>query len=158
MPSSNIPIYKLSVGELNHLLIQTVNHPLFTSALNFFTNITLTTAFLGAALSLFDFIAENMKKNDTHWERFKVSLLTFLPPLVVALFFPNSFITAVNYAALFVIILCIILPLIMIKRLLKKPTKFPIREEVVFSPFRINILLILNLIILVINLWCVLHG
>ncbi len=158
LPSNSLPLYKFSVGDLNHLLAQTVNHPLFTSALNFFTNITLTTAFLGAALSLFDFIAENMRKNDTHWNRFKVSLLTFLPPLMIALFFPNSFVTAVNYAALFVIILCIILPLLMIKKLSKNPNKFSIKEEITFSSFKIDILLVSNLIILIVNLWCILYG
>ncbi len=146
-------ISELNVGELNQLMIKTVNQPIFAFVFNCFANITLTTAFLGASLSLFDFIAEKIKSND-HRARFKTSLLVFLPALVIALFFPTSFITAVNYAALFVLVLCIILPLLMMKKLLKSAEK----PETFFSLSKINLLLIINCLIFAINLWCVFHD
>ena len=52
-----------------------------------------------------------MEKDATH--KYIIELLTFIPPLVFALVYPNGFIIALGYAGIFVAILHGILPVIM---------------------------------------------
>ncbi len=77
---------------------------------NIFTFFAVSTSFLGVAIGLFDYLAESLKKKNTKGQRFQTSLLTFLPPLFFALFYPNGFIMALGYASIALSILAIILP------------------------------------------------
>ena len=89
----------------------------------------MTTSFLGVSLGLFDFLADGFKRKDDRFGRFQTTLLTFIPPLAFALFFPSGFILALEYSALFAIILEIFLPSLMVYKLrrsstLKSPYRF----------------------------------
>lgn len=68
------------------------------------------TSFLGVSLSLSDFLADGFKIKKNARGRFIITLLTFLPPLFFSLTFPNVFVDALKYAAIFVAILLGILP------------------------------------------------
>ncbi len=99
-------------------LITTINtntHSLnIGEILRFFTYFAILTSFLGVSLSLHDFLADGLKIKKTNKGRFFLTLLTFLPPLFFSLFFPNVFVSALKYAALFVATLLGILPAVMV--------------------------------------------
>jgi tyrosine-specific transport protein len=94
--------------------IQHLNEVTQSSAIGYFSNIftffAVSTSFLGVAIGLFDYLAESFKKQNTSNERFQTALLTFVPPLFFALFYPNGFIMALGYAAIALSILAILLP------------------------------------------------
>jgi tyrosine-specific transport protein len=96
-----------------------INNKWATTCINGFYNISMTTSFLGVSLGLFDFLADGFKRANTHSGRLQTAGMTFLPPVIFALFFPSGFIMALNYSSCFIAILCIILPALMVYRLRK---------------------------------------
>ncbi|MGG4662531.1 tyrosine transporter TyrP [Providencia vermicola] len=75
-----------------------------------FMSLALATSFLGVALGLFDFLADLFKRQDNAVGRIQTGLLTFVPPLVFALFYPKGFVMALGYAAIALSILALLLP------------------------------------------------
>ncbi|ENZ4205516.1 MULTISPECIES: tyrosine transporter TyrP [Providencia] len=75
-----------------------------------FMSLALATSFLGVALGLFDFLADLFKRQDNMEGRLQTGLLTFLPPLVFALFYPKGFVMALGFAAIALSILALLLP------------------------------------------------
>ncbi|GAB1438928.1 tyrosine transporter TyrP [Providencia sp.] len=75
-----------------------------------FMSLALATSFLGVALGLFDFLADLFKRRDNAAGRIQTGLLTFVPPLVFALFYPKGFVMALGYAAIALSILALLLP------------------------------------------------
>lgn len=75
-----------------------------------FMSLALATSFLGVALGLFDFLADLFKRQDNASGRLQTGLLTFLPPLIFALFYPKGFIMALGFAAIALSILALLLP------------------------------------------------
>ena len=59
---------------------------------------------------MFDFLADGFKRSNTLLGRSQTAGLTFIPPLMFALFYPHGFIFALGYAAIFVTVLEVILP------------------------------------------------
>ena len=55
--------------------------------------------------------------------------MTFVPPLILGAYYPNGFIVALRYTAVFVSIIAFILPSLMIYNLRKKPE--------ISSPYRV---------------------
>lgn len=119
-----------SVGKLTQLMISIINNRWVTNSINIFTNVAMTTSFLGVALSLFDFLADGLKRRDNRFGRFQTATLTFIPPLLFALFYPQGFIVAINYAAIPMAMLALILPALMVYKLRKSKTlKSPYRVK-----------------------------
>lgn len=114
-------------------LLLTLNHLAqdrwVTFSVNVFSNIAMTTSFLGVSLSLFDFLADGFSRSNKPSGRFQTALLTFCPPLIFAIFYPRGFIVALGYASIFVAILEIILPAFMAYKLRKHKT--------LHSPYRL---------------------
>lgn len=81
-----------------------------------FADLALATSFLGVSLGLFDFLAEKFKRPDNKRGRAQSGLLTFLPPLVFALFYPQGFLMALGYAAIALVVIAIILPVLMVRK------------------------------------------
>lgn len=79
-------------------------------AVRAFAFFAIVTSLLGVSLSLSDFLADGLKIKKTHWGKFFLIILTFVPPLLFALFYPQGFITALKYAGIFVVILLALLP------------------------------------------------
>ncbi|AVE43369.1 tyrosine transporter TyrP [Providencia stuartii] len=75
-----------------------------------FMSLALATSFFGVALGLFDFLADLFKRQDNMEGRLQTGLLTFLPPLVFALFYPKGFVMALGFAAIALSILALLLP------------------------------------------------
>lgn len=75
-----------------------------------FSDIAMTTSCLGVALGLFDFLADGFKRKNTRSGRLQTLAITMLPPLAVALVWPNFFLLGVSLGGLFLVILEVLLP------------------------------------------------
>jgi len=111
-----------SVGELVRILSQAINRHSVSIFINAFANIAMTTSFLGVSLSLFDFLADGCKRPNTRFGRMQTACLTFIPPLIFAICYPKGFLTALNYAGVFVAMLSLVLPALMLYKLRKHAT------------------------------------
>lgn len=101
------------------IITSIVNNKWVIASIHGFFNVSMTTAFLGVSLGLFDFLADGLKRPNTRFGRLQTAGLTFVPPFLYAFLFPYGFMTAMNYSACFVITLCMILPALMVYRLRK---------------------------------------
>ncbi len=86
----------------------------------FFSNLAILSSFLGVTLGLFDFIADACKLRDNAAGRIKTGMITFMPPLVLALLFPYGFIVAIGFAGLMATIWALIMPALMVIATRKK--------------------------------------
>jgi tyrosine-specific transport protein len=111
-------IHILKSGEATSGLIEAIQKYLniqsITNISGFFVSICVLTSFLGVSLALSDFFVDALKLPKTRPGRFKKCLFTYVPPLVIVIFFPKIFVIALSYAGLFVIIQQIILPVVII--------------------------------------------
>ena len=141
-----------SVGGLIQTLNNITKNKYTAFCISIFSNIAMTTSFLGVALSLFDFLADGFKRTNTHMGRFQTAVLTFLPPTFFALFYKNGFIMALEYSALFAIILEVFLPTLLVYRLrnnnnLKSTYRVPLNKYfLLILLFGIGLLLMLIVI------------
>ncbi len=71
---------------------------------------------------LFDYLADLFKIDNSHGGRFKTVLLTFLPPALLYLIFPNGFIYGIGGAGLCATIWAVIIPAVLA---IKARKKFP---------------------------------
>ena len=108
-----------SVGKFTQLIIALVDSKWVTNAINGFTIVAMTTSFIGASLGLFDFLADALKRQNNRLGRFQVAIVTFVPPLMFAIFYPNGFIKAMSYMGVPVAILTMVLPPLMVYKLRK---------------------------------------
>ncbi|KMN35937.1 MULTISPECIES: aromatic amino acid transport family protein [unclassified Chromobacterium] len=90
-----------------HALVPTPQVPSLLSA---FSSIALFTSYLCVSLGLFDAMASTLKRSDDTRQRLQTALITYLPPLGFALFFPSGFVAALGAAAIFLVILAILFP------------------------------------------------
>lgn len=82
-----------------------------------FALFAILTSFLGVSLSLSDFLADGLKIKKTRLGRVGLYLLTFVPPLVITLVDPRAFLSALEYAGAFgVIVILGIMPALMVWR------------------------------------------
>ncbi|ANI31535.1 tryptophan permease [Yersinia entomophaga] len=103
-------------GNIGSLLKQmdTVSAgPLTGQLLNAFSYMALASSFLGVSLGLFDYIADFFKFADDGIGRAKSALVTFVPPTIGALLFPNGFLYAIGFAGLAATIWAVIVPALM---------------------------------------------
>ncbi|KTD16857.1 amino acid permease [Legionella jordanis] len=90
-----------------------VKNTLISSLFNFFTSICMLTAFLGVSLCLISFLADGLKMEQKGRQGLGLFLLTFLPPLLIVVYYPGAYIHALNYAGIFCVILLLLLPALM---------------------------------------------
>jgi tyrosine-specific transport protein len=79
-------------------------------AVHLFADLALATSFLGVALGLFDYLADLFKRSNSMQGRLQTGVITFTPPLLFALFYPNGFIKALSFAAVALSVLALLLP------------------------------------------------
>ncbi|AGH80857.1 aromatic amino acid transporter [Psychromonas sp. CNPT3] len=87
-----------NMGALVSALESTGSGPTLAVMLQLFANFAVATSFLGVALGLFDFLTDLLKMDNSLSGRSKIALLTFLPPMIGGVLFPNGFIYAIGYA------------------------------------------------------------
>lgn len=108
------------VPEMINVLQLLLARPWLSLAVNIFTDIAITTSFLGVSMSLLHFIMDGFHfKAGLISHRLLAACMTFFPPLFFAWFYPKGFLMALNYASSFVVILLVILPVLMCFRLEK---------------------------------------
>lgn len=81
-----------------------------------FSFFAMVTSFLGVILSLTDFLADGLHVKKTPVGRVWLMLLSFIPPLIFALYCPTGFVLALGYAGVFVAILYGIIPTMIVWR------------------------------------------
>lgn len=102
-----------NIGSLLKNMDTICDSRLTNQLLNAFSYMALTSSFLGVSLGLFDYIADFFKFSDEKSGRAKTALLTFLPPTLGALCFPNGFLYAIGFAGLAATIWAVIVPALM---------------------------------------------
>jgi tyrosine-specific transport protein len=130
-----------SVGDFIATVGAIIKNKWVTMGIEGFANIAMTTSFLGVSLGLFDFLADGCKRKNTSSGRLQTALITFIPPLIFALYFPQGFILALGYAAIFVAVIIVIIPALM---------AWQLRRRAIRSPYRVfggNFLLIIIVIV-----------
>ncbi|MGD8204681.1 tyrosine transporter TyrP [Pantoea sp. FN0305] len=95
---------------------QIVASPHVELAVHLFADLALATSFLGVSLGLFDYLADICKRNASVTGRMQSGLMTFLPPLLFALFYPQGFVLALGYAGVALAVLALIIPALLVWR------------------------------------------
>lgn len=107
------------------LMSDLLGHSTLATIARFFSFFAIVTSFLGVSMSLLDFLADGLKIKKTPQGRFGLYLLTFVPPLLITLYDPRAFLSALEYAGAFgVVTLLGLLPALMVwsGRYIKKYT------------------------------------
>lgn len=102
-----------STSELTNSLMIILDNAWIGRFFEFFTSICMLTAFLGVSLGLFDFLADGLHIPRKGPSGLFIALIAYVPPVVLVLFCPGIFISALRYAGLFCVILLLFLPLLM---------------------------------------------
>lgn len=114
--------------------------------LNIFFSAAILTSFLGVALALFDYVKDLSKKKTFGKNSVILYLITFIPPLLFALYYPKGFIIALGYAAISVVITSLFIPVLMyIKVKQERKEAISFFQKIVFSvifAFGVGILVI----------------
>lgn len=104
-----------SIGEMVVMLSQYLKSSSLSTLLVLFSNLALMTSFLGVSLSLFDFWNKNLSESKKiRYQKPLSFALTFTPPFLFVLLFPQGFAKALAYGAVFEAILCVLLPVAMV--------------------------------------------
>jgi len=104
------------LSALISTLATTVHASSLGQTIGLFADLALLTSFLGVSLGLFEFLGDTLKKQGKGHSRILVGVITFLPPMGFALFYPQGFIMALGYAAIALVVLAIFLPILMVKK------------------------------------------
>lgn len=102
-----------TTSTLAAMLSARVDNHIISALFNFFTSICMLTAFLGVSLCLYSFLADGLKLQEKGSADLALFLLTFIPPLLLVLYYPGAYMQALNYAGIFCIILLLLLPALM---------------------------------------------
>jgi len=89
---------------------EVVASPHVELAVHLFADLALATSFLGVALGLFDYLADLFQRKNSAGGRMQTGVITFLPPLAFALFYPQGFVMALGYAGVALAVLALIVP------------------------------------------------
>ena len=101
----------LNGNNAAYLLAEVLHHSALSMVAQFFSFFAIITSFLGVSLSLFDFLADGLCIKKTRPGRCMLFVMTFLPPLLITMADPRAFLSALEYAGAFgVVILLGFLP------------------------------------------------
>ncbi|WP_421595383.1 tryptophan permease [Rahnella sp. PD4] len=99
------------------LLVQSLSQILNSAGLDLlltiFSNFAVACSFLGVTLGLFDYLADLFKFDDSRTGRFKTALVTFVPPVIGGVIYPDGFIYAIGFAGLAATVWAVIVPALM---------------------------------------------
>jgi len=142
-----------NVGDILSLMKINLHNEVFYSPVSLFSNISVTTSFLGVSLALYHFLIDafRLKRLNLVRKNILAIFLTFLLPLFIVWFFPNIFIKALGYVGLCCSVLLIIIPFFMIKTLRKRNHVFKIKW--VNNNFFLYLSLILGCLVIIIQLF-----
>lgn len=136
-----------TTSALASLLSEKVNNKTISALFNFFTSICMLTAFLGVSLCLYSFLADGLKLREKGKHGIGLFILTFVPPLILVLYYPGAYIHALSYAGIFCIILLLLLPALMCyfgRRKYHSPFLVPGGKGTQLAVIGVSIILLLN--------------
>jgi len=93
---------------------EVVATPQVELAVHLFADLALATSFLGVSLGLFDYLGDVFQRSRNASGRAQTGLMTFVPPLIFALFYPQGFVMALGYAGVALAILALIVPSLLV--------------------------------------------
>ncbi|PIJ45549.1 aromatic amino acid transporter [Tatumella sp. OPLPL6] len=103
IPRQNFPEISRQGGDI-HALIQAMHDRIPQKSLGLlldvFSHFAVICSFLGVTVGLFDFVADKLGFTDSKTGRAKTALITFCPPLIASILFPQGFLLAIGYAGL----------------------------------------------------------
>jgi tyrosine-specific transport protein len=100
--------------EVANALENIVGNKWITLSAKIFSIFALLTSLVGVSLSLFHFLSDGLQVSQKGRSGGLLFLLTFLPPSIIALFFPEGFIKILSFGGIFVAFLLGILPVMMV--------------------------------------------
>ena len=123
--------------------------------LHLFSDFALLTSVLGVALGLFDYLASLMHQSNDRIGRAQSACVTFIPPVMIAIIYPDGFVAALGYAAIALSILALLLPSAIVYVLRKrkqqiKSFRTPGGNGIIFSCAIFGIIVIIAQLITVI--------
>lgn len=98
------------LNGLLQALREVVASPHVELAVHLFADLALATSFLGVSLGLFDYLADLFNRRNTPAGRLQTGVITFVPPLAFALFYPRGFVMALGYAGVALAVLALLIP------------------------------------------------
>lgn len=99
-----------NIGVLISVLGDTKQSALLSTLLGVFSNLAVASSFIGVSLGLFDYIADKFNFTDNSMGRLKTAGITFMPPIVFSLIYPDGFLYAIAYAGLGAAVFGVIVP------------------------------------------------
>ncbi|WP_159084803.1 amino acid permease [Dongshaea marina] len=102
------------IGDLFVMLGHRSTQHLSSTMMGLFTNVAVMTTFLSLTLALHDYMRDLCKLSKGRKGRNLSILITYLPPLLVSLFLPSLFQSALEYAAGLQALLLLIIPVAMV--------------------------------------------
>jgi len=109
-----------NVGDLIATLSNTANSPTITVLVNAFANFAVVSSFFGVTIGLFDYIADKFKFGNDRIGRLKTASITFIPPTIGGVFFPDGFLYAIGLVGLFATVMATFIPALCVKASRKK--------------------------------------
>lgn len=79
-----------------------------------FSYVCVTTSFLGVSVCLTDFLRDGLQRFKIADSRVAIMMLTYMPPLVMVLFFPSAFIHGLALGGVFCVVLLMWMPAMMV--------------------------------------------
>ena len=99
---------------------------MIAGAVKLFSTLALVTSFLGVGLGLLECIEDLLKRSfNISSGRISLGLMTFIPPLVFALFYPEGFILALGYAGQMFAFYAVVLPVSLVWKARRTHTNLP---------------------------------
>lgn len=80
-----------------------------------FALFAIATSFLGAGLGLFDYMADLCGFDNSRLGRTKTMLITFVPPMIGGIIWPDGFLPAIGWAGLAASIWSVIVPALLLR-------------------------------------------
>lgn len=138
-----------TTSQLAITLSHTLDNSFISRLFNAFTAVCMLTAFLGVSLCLMSFLADGLNLSVQRHDKKVLFCLTFIPPLMLVLYYPDAYLYALNYAGFFCVILLLLLPALMV---LFGRKKFTSRYQVPGGRFAPVITLVVSCLLLL-NAW-----
>ena len=132
---------------LMQLIARVSGQSSFAMIADIFTTICVLTAFLGVSLCLMDFLSDGLSAQKSGLAGGLIYLLTFVPPLLSALFAPEVFVYGLSLSGMMCVILLMLLPAWMAWR--RRSLQIPSPYEVAGGRLPIIILILCAFVLMI---------
>ncbi|UAX41927.1 aromatic amino acid transporter [Pasteurella canis] len=117
-----------TLNGLVNASFQITGSTMLAQAVKIFSALALITSFLGVALGLFECIEDLLKRVfNISGNRMILGILTFLPPLLFAFFYPQGFVLALSYAGQMFAFYAVVLPVALVWKVRQINPNLPYR-------------------------------